>query len=301
MSKEREDREELEQQQTDAEPDIQVEEKDGKFTPTGEPTESRAQRKARERAEETRRLIAEAQSPLMGTITALQQQIAGLAPSAQQQRPATQEHKESEIHPEWMNLSRRQEELVQIMANAKDQSTLDRSREEWHKLDFKKQRIAAEEATKNLHEQFKRENPPQTPFELRAIKQEFSDVLARPAARERARGYFLSAREEAVESRKPFNEIEAHRAALSRAAQEMGMRQPPVARPSDAQRGRLAGVSSTGVSAGGTGPMRQIHPSERRIAIALADKGTLEKEAISAWAKQMVKDDPGYFRRPFGE
>ena len=126
----------------------------------------------------------------------------------------------------------------------------------WEEAEAK--RIAAEEATKNLHEQFKRENPPQTPFELRAIKQEFSDVLARPAARERARGYFLSAREEAVESRKPFNEIEAHRAALSRAAQEMGMRQPPVARPSDAQRGRLAGVSSTGVSAGGTGPMRSF-------------------------------------------
>jgi hypothetical protein len=127
------------------------------------------------------------------------------------------------------------------------------------------------------------------------FEQDFPDVLQNERAMRLAQGIFQQISVENED--KPFQErvpeMELHRAAITQAAQRLGIRKNvPGPAPSPGQRARFAGAPPSSTGPGQGGVSRPLTSAEKKIAIGWAEKGTPPTEAYSNWAKFM---GPDYF------
>jgi hypothetical protein len=293
MSKQREDS--AESNDDDREP---VEGADEQITPEvhtdegGEPVvsvpkESNRQRRRREQAEETVRLVKEAVAPFQQQIQTFQSMMPMLA--QQRQAPAQQQEPANELESKWMSKRERMGEITQLMRSATDTAQLDKLTKEYHKLDFESANLVAESRAQAAQEQFSRANPPAPHPVAEMFQREFKDMMAAPQrARDLAKGIFLTLQ---AESDGTVDEMELHRKAMTQAAERLGIRKPKGGpAPSDTQRGRFAGSppSSQG-SRGGTG--RQLTADEKKIARAWGSgSGLTPEQAYVEWPKFVGKE-----------
>jgi hypothetical protein len=283
----------------DSGPDVEVSVNDeGQHVVTGQiDGKSRRERRQEEQAERIRKAIEEQNRPFSEKLTQFERTIQNLGALLQQRQPATAAPAgvASADSDEWMSKTERQEELIESMRSARDPETLAKHRKEYLRLERDKQVLIAEQAARKHQEAYARANPPQETYEVRTLKQEFADILGDDSAREYAWGLFQQARARANRERKPLNEFETHRACLTQAGRDLGIRQAPSPRPSDAQRARFASPipNSTGSGGGFSRPLTKI---EERVAVEWAGPGVERQAAISGWTKMMLKQDPNYFK-----
>jgi hypothetical protein len=299
MSKNREDQaEELDREAPDDnEPDVKVEQNDkGESVVSGEPGLTRGQRRARERQRE-RDERAAADKRRDDELSAMRRTIDNLVPALVNRPAPVPVAPETKGNPEWRKRANRQEEIVSLMSSptvARDVAALEKLREEWHQLDEEKATIAAKSAFEPELAKIRNQQP-QESMEYTQLRSEFRDVLGDADARDLAASYFNKAAVLARREKKPFNIMEGHRAAMTQAAQELGIRTAPSPTPSEAQRGRFTGVGP-GATKGGGGFSRPLTPQEENVALALAPRGTSQEDANASWVKKTLKVNPGYFK-----
>jgi hypothetical protein len=291
MSKERED-------PTEGNENEASETADEKITPEvhtddgGEPVvsiprESNRERRRREQAEETARLVKEAVAPFQQQIQTFQSMMPMLA--QQRQAPVQQQEPVNELETQWMSKRERMGEITQLMRGASTQGDLDRLTKEYHKLDFESANLVAESRAKAAQEQFSRANPPAPHPVAEMFQREFKDMMAAPQrARDLAKGIFLTLQ---AESDGSVDEMELHRKAMTQAAERLGIRKPKAGpAPSEAQRGRFAGSPPSSQGSRG-GPGRQLTSDEKKIARAWGSGSNLTPEqAYIEWPKFVGKD-----------
>ena len=247
------------------------------------PTESRGERRKRQRMEEMGGLVDSKLKPLMELLQQ-QRQAPVQQPVFQHPAPAATV---DEAKAEYRKHMRRQEEIVTAMANAKDKETIDRLREEWEDVDFEK--------NKTLIGRHIPKPTPQEPPEFVILRTEFPDVLnAGPDVTRYASSIFNQEEIKARRAGKPFNVMDIHRKALTQAAKEFGIRSAdPSPKPSDTQRARFggAGPASTGGNSG-VAASRPLNAAEKKMALARYGKGNTPEKAYELWAKE----DPSYFK-----
>ena len=285
MSKEREDQEDLEAETTpaDDQPEVSVREDEAGRSVVEASQESRAEKRKRQRMEEMGGLVDSKLKPIAEMLQQLRQQ-----PQPQFQPPPVAAPVKDDVKEAWLKHSRRQEEIVTAMSAARDPSTLERLRGEWHDEEYAKTELVAK---KHVPAPVKQEPP-----EFVVLRSEFPDVLqAGPDVTGYASSLFRQEEIKARRSGKPFNVMDLHRKALTQAAREFGIRAPEATpKPSDAQKARFggAGPASTGGSSG-VAFSRPLSSAEKQMAHARYPKGTPPKKAEEMWAKEMGAD---YFK-----
>ena len=247
------------------------------------PTESRGERRKRQRMEEMGGLVDSKLKPLMELLQQ-QRQAPVQQPVFQQPAPAAPQ---DETKNEWLKHSRRQEQIVSEMANSKDTATIEKLRNEWHDEEFEKTNIVARKHIPKAQ--------PQEPPEFVILRTEFPDVLnAGPDVTRYASSIFNQEEIKARRAGKPFNVMDIHRKALNQAAKEFGIRSAdPSPKPSETQRARFggAGPASTGGN-GSVAASRPLNAAEKKMALARYGKGNSPEKAYELWAKE----DPSYFK-----
>jgi hypothetical protein len=282
-------------------PDVEVSKNEsGQHVVSGQlDGKSRRERRQEEQAERIRKAIEEQNRPFHERLSQFERTIQNLGQLLQQQRPSQGPYVPPGTPPadadEWTAKTERQEELIESMRNAKTPEALQKHRGEYLRLEKEKQVLVAEQVAKKSQEAFAKANPPQESYEVRTLKQEFADVLGDDSAREYAWGLFQQTRAKANRERRVFNEFEGHRASLTQAAHDLGIRQRPSARPSDAQRARFSSPTPNSTSSSG-GFSRPLTKVEERVAVAWAGPSVERETAIAGWTKMMLKQDPNYFK-----
>jgi len=285
MAKQREeDTDDLEAEPTpqDDQPEVTVRADDNGQHMVETSQESRADKRKRQRMEEMGGLVDSKLKPLMDLLQQQRQMPVQQQPVFQQQQTAPRD----ETKDEWMKHSRRQEEIVTSMANAKDTATIERLRNEWHDEEFEKTNLVAKKHIPKA--------TPQEPPEFVILRTEFPDVLsAGPDVTRYASSIFNQEEIKARRAGKPFNVMDIHRKALAQAAKEFGIRSDPSPKPSETQRRRFggAGPASTGGN-DSVASSRPLNAAEKKMALARYGKGNSPEKAYELWAKE----DPSYFK-----
>lgn len=293
-TKEREDdSEELESTEgtvVDDQPEILVKEDSAGEHTVEVARESRKERREREAAERTRKLIEDANKPLRDQLTMLaqqRQQIPQFAPPPAAAAPQTG------ADPEWRKLVQEQTRIVALVRSSQDPAEIKRLEDEWHDAEYKKGQIIANKSAENMREQFQREHPPAEDPVHKLVRTEFADVLNYgPDATSYATGLFLQEKARASRERRPFDEMATHRKVLLQTAEEFGLRPKALPARNPAQQGRFSSLNASSVGSGSPGGIRALTKDEKKMAIAYAGPGVTEAKAYSEWSKMM---GPDYF------
>jgi len=278
----------------DEAPDVSTR-KDGDRTVVEGTGETRGERRRRQREE---RLAAERaeKEQTASTIAELRRTVEGLSSRlAAPAQPQVAVQPAGKVDPEWKRLTRRQIELSKLMQNASTPQETDRIMDEWQEVEYEKQQIVAKKTLAPDLERVRAQSVPQEPMEITQLRHEFRDVLANPKAARLAQAY-AGVIQASMQDGQYKSPAEIHRAAITRAAIELGLRQAPSSAPSNAQRGRFASAAPGG-SGSSSGFSRPLSRRELRLAKVWADgAGIPEEDAATAWVKAMTKDDPNFFR-----
>ena len=280
------------EQQHDDQPDVEVVEKDGK-TEVRTTGESRRQRLARERREETQRTIDAAVTPFREQLKAMQQMHQDLLnrftqqPQVQQQQPQVNEAKKK-----FRDIVSRQEAVIERIRREGPRMSEEgrqRLKDEYYDLEEEKVTLKADQIAS---ERISKYRPPEqaSPY-VQRLQMDHPDEWGNERAREYAARYAMNKVAELEASGTPPAEIQAkmrsiHDEAFERAGQVvLGKRK--IATPSDGQRQRFAGTSASGRS-NGSAMNRQLTEQERGLAIGSKQDSETEEQAIARWTKTAV-------------
>jgi hypothetical protein len=297
MTKEREDdAEELESTEgmpEDDQPEISVKNNDG-----GEPVvevqrETRKERRERESADRTRKLIEEAQKPLRDQLALMAQMSQRPVQQAQQQQ--AQEPAKAGADPAWRKIVSEQSRIVSLVRASQDPAEIKRLEDEWHDAEYRKGQIIASKEANSVRDQFRRDNPPAEDPVHRLARTEFADVLGYgPDATNYAGALFTQEKIRAFRDKRPFDEMATHRAVLAKTAEDFYLRPKALPSRNPVQQGRFSSLSASSTGNGSNGgPTRALTKDEKKMAIAYAGAGVQETEAYAKWSKMM---GPEYFR-----
>ena len=285
MAKQREEEtEDLEAESTpqDDQPEVTVRANENGEHVVDVPTESRSDRRKRQRMEEMGGLVDSKLKPLMDLLQQQRQMPVQQQPVFQQPQAAPKDENREKIR----KLASRQKEIVAHMSRTNDLEELNKLEEEWEDIDVEKIDIRAGRL-------IPKQAAPEPP-EFVILRTEFPDVLnAGPDVTRYASSIFNQEEIKARRAGKPFNVMDIHRKALNQAAKEFGIRSDPSPKPSETQRRRFggAGPASTGGN-GSTAASRPLNAAEKKMALARYGKGNSPEKAYELWAKE----DPSYFK-----
>lgn len=283
-----------------SEPDVQVEQRDGR-TEVEVSGLSRRERRKQEREKEINAAVEAATKPLLEQFSQLQRSMAEMAsrPQVQYQPPAAPQAGARQIDPEVRRIRARQEDIVALVKNSQQQLTPQRLQElsdEYTELD----QSLIDHRARAIVEAERRNAPPAEPAEFNVIRREFNDVFGNPGATRLAQSIFTQLQDRALReqqrSGKAFNEMDLHRQALQQAGVEYGLRRPGIP-PADPKQAARFGGSPPAGGGGGGGPARySLSNEEKAVARGYAEMNEIPPEkAESEWVKAVLRSDPGYF------
>jgi hypothetical protein len=293
MTKEREeeDLESTEGTPEDDQPEVLVKDSGGGEQVVEVARESRKERRQREQADITRKIIEEAQKPLLDQLAMLARQ----QPVVQQfvQPPAAIPTGGSD--PEWRKLVQEQTRIVSLVRASTDPTEIKRLEDEWHDAEYKKGELIASKTTERAQQKFRRDNPPPEDPVHKIVRSEFQDVLTYgPDATEYASALFKQEKIRAFREKRSFDEMATHRKVLTQTAEEFGLRPKALPVRNPAQQGRFSSLSASSTGSGATGgPPRALTKAEKSMARAFAGPDMPEQKAYESWSKMM---GPDYFR-----
>jgi hypothetical protein len=277
----------------DGEPDIDVEHDGNEVTVRQNTPGTRGQRRA---AEREAKLVERISAPLRDQIATItktletlsSRQVQPVLPlQQQQQRPAKQD--EDALDPDYLDVVRQQDELAERVKRCRTQEEVDAVSDKWHRLERKRILLLQPKAA-----QVAEQGPRLSAEELTIIREHpaifNSEEPVAVAARELARSYFHAARIRASHRREVFNEAAAHREALTKAGEELGIYRPRAKPPSEAQKGRFAG--DRGGDPGGAEPVTlKLSDGERAAALTLYSESDLtDSQKFAKYAAILMKD-----------
>lgn len=278
-----------EAQGDDGDPDVDVERNGDNVIVKQRSAGTRGQRRAAEREDRHEKAMAELRAEVARQNKELRDLLLARQPAGAPPPPA-KKGDDDELDEEYLDIVRQQDELAERTTRCKTQAEVDALSIKWHKLERKKliatmPKPAAPAPGSDLT------------AEERQLVREFKPVVDNPVAFQLARSYYLEAEARAHQAKVPFNEAVAHRAAMTKAGEEMGIFRRAARPPNDAERGRFSGDRGGPTGGGGEVAISLTAAEKKAAKITFGDSGLSEEKIFRKYGAILMKDKAYMERR----